>query len=554
MRKGYPCLALTTILSLLLQLLPAPAFSKTLSDRALTLPQRSLWEEEPERRTVNSRHYRAGDYMVAEISAAPIQYQDTSGTWKAVGATLEREVGGGFTGRGGHFSAFFSDQAQGNHITVQVGDGRSIRMGLDEQLPDLAEPHGPGQLGRMSAQAEGRKLRYREAEGRLSYEYEVDDLAVKENIILHRFAGKSSFELPLQLEGLEVRDDGAGGYQLFDAETGSLRATIPPLVVTDGAGQGPPGASQAILPDGEGYRLWIAVDHEWLASPERRYPVVIDPSVVIAPVGADLMMTSIATAGAQGGSVYKSGSLERRTLLKFNLTSIPAGARISTAHLDVARPLATGIPAIEVREIGTEWYQGVATWTSPRGNGSTWTAGGDLGSTVLGNLTAGPVALNDLVQAWVNGTRRNDGVALLYAQNGDPLMLSNPTLQVVYALDVDEPTVAVSGMSSGAVVRSSLPIAITATDGAGGIRRVDLLVDDLPIASEEDPSGAAVTLQLDPRKVSPGDHTLTVAAYDYAGNRGVRIHTGQYGGTGQADSVRSKFCCADPSHGVWNEV
>ncbi len=112
---------------------------------------------------------------------------------------------------------------------------------------------------------------------------------------------------------------------------------------------------------------------------------------------------------------------EVRSLLRFDLSQIPAGSRVLQATLELTLDKSGGASVpIEVRAVRDAWSGSGASWQE-RDAGQPWgTPGGDLELDGVSESTVGPVVgavhawdLRNLVQGWVDGRRPNHGLALV---------------------------------------------------------------------------------------------------------------------------------------------
>ncbi len=186
-------------------------------------------------------------------------------------------------------------------------------------------------------------------------------------------------------------------------------------------------------------------------------------TIVVNPVTATL--TAIADTYLDNGSATTnfgtsatlavSGKPDDATLLKWDLSSIPAGSTLQSAKLSLN---VTGASAntYEIYELKRSWTESQATWKKATSAVNWQTAGADgamdRSTTVLGTVTASAtgilnVTLNAaglaVVQGWVNSPATNFGFVLQDYDNAnkDDLVFSSrestvaanrPQLQVVY--------------------------------------------------------------------------------------------------------------------------
>jgi hypothetical protein len=124
------------------------------------------------------------------------------------------------------------------------------------------------------------------------------------------------------------------------------------------------------------------------------------------------------------------GAGSQRILLGFDMGSIPLGATINSATLQLEATVAGTVMNIEVYELLQSWTEGAgngtpgaASWIE-RSTGNNWTtAGGTHGATAAATLNTGAVGQHSwnvtaLVQAWINGTKTNNGMLIGSSDGG----------------------------------------------------------------------------------------------------------------------------------------
>jgi cysteine-rich repeat protein len=149
-----------------------------------------------------------------------------------------------------------------------------------------------------------------------------------------------------------------------------------------------------------------------------------------------------ATANFGTGKVLEAGAFgpgTRRTLLRFDLSTIPAGASLSTAQLSVRKAQSLGPDTVTLYPITAPWSESTVTWNSFN---DAYDGNSPLGSFVPSQIAAGARATVDILptaQAWAAGAP-NHGV-LLSLPTGRLLMgsaeanaLSQPRLKVCWTV------------------------------------------------------------------------------------------------------------------------
>lgn len=119
--------------------------------------------------------------------------------------------------------------------------------------------------------------------------YDVFTDGVKESIVLNR-APKAApvFRFPVEVEGLSWRTNKDGAFEFFD-NAGTVQFRIPAAFAYDSrGGQDTPGNAYVnvkteLIADAKGLVLVMSPSLAWLTSPQRVYPVVIDPTIQMQP-------------------------------------------------------------------------------------------------------------------------------------------------------------------------------------------------------------------------------------------------------------------------------
>jgi uncharacterized protein DUF6531 len=168
----------------------------------------------------------------------------------------------------------------------------------------------------------------------------------KETLILKSARAPSSFVFELDLQGLTAGLDAEGGVSLRDG-AGVVLLRIPPGYMEDanvGAASGEAKTSHAVayelLTVNGKPALKVSADKAWLADPARKWPVKLDPTVVVPVSATTYIQQGILNTDVSGETQLKSGqspddsSILARSLFKFpDFSSSYLGQRITSANL-----------------------------------------------------------------------------------------------------------------------------------------------------------------------------------------------------------------------------
>ncbi|UYQ60705.1 DNRLRE domain-containing protein [Streptomyces peucetius] len=343
-------------------------------------PKAKRVKELTSRRTPSARFWQLSDGRVeAELSAAPTSYQDpASKSWKSIDTQVRAVRSKGFdfantanTGR----SWFSSDPEKLLRFETPDGD-RSVTLGLQ------------GAGGKLKPEAKGATVTYRGAVNGADLEYRVGPGRVKENIVLaERPDGPVKYTFTLDTEGLTPKARKDGSIAFFGELPNTPVLVIPAPYMTDAkkSASSPYGfeysaaVSQKLTRDGDGWKLTVTPDAKWLAAKERQYPVVVDPTITIAPSpsGSQDTMVLSDSASTNFNSSWKlsvgktSSSAQARSLLKFPLDEIPAGVKVDGARLgvyfDQTHTTGGNDVTIEAHRATGAWDESTATWSNTSG-------------------------------------------------------------------------------------------------------------------------------------------------------------------------------------------
>jgi RHS repeat-associated protein len=164
------------------------------------------------------------------------------------------------------------------------------------------------------------------------------------------------------------------------------------------------------------------------------YPVVIDPTVVVAPTPSQaanvMILSDSATTNYSSSyrlSVGTTPTGVARTLIKFPMPSVPTGTTISSASLnlyyDQDHTTDSNNVTLEAHQATAAWDPTTATWQNANG-----ITGALLGSTTKqANVTSvwNSYSVTSAVQSWINGTSPNYGF-VIKAQNESTLGQGGP--------------------------------------------------------------------------------------------------------------------------------
>ncbi|MDH2387249.1 DNRLRE domain-containing protein [Streptomyces sp. HNM0663] len=364
-----------------------------------------------------------------------VNFLDGKGSWQPIDTVLIRAEPEGprtMTGPGETWETrstqtaiSFADTADADPIVrLGLGDGAALGYSVTGAHPS------PGQ-------ADGSVMTYAGIREDADLEFVAGNESVKETIVLKSKDAPREWRFPLELTGLTASIGDQGGVLFTDAD-GKHRAWTPPGWMEDSnlaenANQGEisSGVTYSLAHEGSRQVLVVKLDEQWLASPDRVFPVRVDPSVksfdstsgtyVQHPYNVNFSTDTILKVGT-----YDRGSHKAASFLRFNgVESTLKNAWVLNASLALyntwsyscnARPVTVHAVTSNWSESTATKYPGPATGPSltsksfahgwrPSGS-SSWACAPKWENLGLGS------AGRALVDDWTHGRKKNYGLAV----------------------------------------------------------------------------------------------------------------------------------------------
>ncbi|HEY8082097.1 MAG TPA: RHS repeat-associated core domain-containing protein [Solirubrobacterales bacterium] len=357
---------------------------------ALPAPQGT---EIPSERTADSRTYELPDgRQEVRIYPGPVNYQDGEGNWRPIGKRLH-EVEGGFANGSNAFDLRLPTQIDAEALRLTV-DGQWVSSRL------LSSQTSAGNIEGDTASYEGSGVES------ASFEYTSLGNGVKESIEVADHSQPTSFDFDLSASAGLTPSLEAGGAIAFRDTDGRVAFVMPPPVMADSAPN--PAVSRAIHyelgEEHEGrWRLTVQPEVDWLAAPERVWPVKIDPTISVGPsldcvIGGKTGQTGWIDCASWGRNNLLIGYTPQlksaedswwRTLLYLETSAIPSTASVDVATFHAyATESAKNTEGIELRKVTKPWTW-KASWARYDGAEHLWsTEGGDYSESLGEVLTA----------------------------------------------------------------------------------------------------------------------------------------------------------------------
>ncbi|MFD9976418.1 LamG-like jellyroll fold domain-containing protein [Streptomyces sp. NPDC059017] len=363
----------------------------------------------------------------------PVNFQRGKSAWEEIDTTLVKPTGTRgmsaaddvwepLSTESGVTFAAFADAAP--LMSMSLADGMAVGYSVD----GVAHTRG---------EVQGSIITYSGLRPSADLELLAGSSSVKEVLVLKDKDAPTDWRFPLELQGVTARLDSQGGVVFVDG-AGDERARMPRGWMEDSklAANANEGAisdkvDYGLIEENGRQILTVSLDKEWLAAPERVFPVRVDPSVtsfnatsgtyVEHPYNTDFSTNSVLKAGTYDGGGHKAAAFLRFTGVETTLRN----AWVLSADLALYNTWSSSCTArpVTVHPITSNWaestttkYPGPATGASlasksfahgwrPEGS-SSWSCGPAWESIKLG------AAGRQLVDEWTHGRKKNYGLAV----------------------------------------------------------------------------------------------------------------------------------------------
>jgi RHS repeat-associated protein len=399
-------------------------------------PPAQVVAELPDLRTATSNTYRLSDGQTeTRLYESPVNYRDEDGKWMPIEEGLTELPSGAVVNGDNSFDVHLPEDLQEAPVRVELPNGWISQQPLGLATDPVA--------------LDGEVATYQAASDSAAFEFTGLANGLKENIELADPSAPATYRYEVESSaGLTPTLTGQGAIDFTDAE-GQIIAEMPAPTMADSAEvQAPSEAISYSLEDlGDGrWRVSVEADPQWLSNPERAWPVRIDPTTEIKQPALDCIIINDGSEAARCGPTqtymiaktnYVSSGTDSiaRSLLRFDLSAIPADASITSATIGLyAASASENVSKVDLYDVNRAWTSDVTwkRWKKKDANkNEPWEKeGGDYGKymptpTSVKTSERGSAAgwwnfssddLRWLVARWKAGSVPNNGVLLKLAE------------------------------------------------------------------------------------------------------------------------------------------
>lgn len=341
--------------------------------------------EVTELREENVKHFLNPDGSYTALAySKPVHRLDENGNWQDLENIMSEETRGNkqayITSDG---RTVFSKKINSTDNEIfTLNDGKySISVSITNEgvknttakLSNHAKKYNPSKFDKIETQYKKLKeidttttLLYKNALSGIDLEYVLSVNDIKENIIVRKLQNEYSYSFIYELNGLLPELEKDGSISLKDKETLEKVYNLPAPYMFDNSGETSQDVEYILIDKGnDTYEIKVVANAEWINSPERELPVVIDPTTVSMGRCDDTYVDSNASNSPLGNQTVMYASSTQVSFMKPYLIELPSNATITQALLNLYYYFPNSnaeTSVVRVFPMTVDWSEDTLTW------------------------------------------------------------------------------------------------------------------------------------------------------------------------------------------------
>ncbi len=245
--------------------------------------------------------------------------------------------------------------------------------------------------------------------------YNSNTNSLKEFIVIKNFSAPNEYFFDYSFNGYYPELTKDNRIMLYNAGTKVAEYELGKLFAVDAAGVYTTDLEYTLEKTGENqYKIGVMLSSDYFQSPERVFPIVIDPSHEVT--GANKTYDSfVSSVNSNNNYVnyyylrtgYESSLGIRRTFIRFVIPDILNNKTVTSAYINI-RKCAEQAPTAKAYKVTSSWSSSTVTWN----NMPSWTTTNCSNTPTAGSNGWYKFYITSIVQSWLNQSSTNFGVML----------------------------------------------------------------------------------------------------------------------------------------------
>lgn len=375
-------------------------------------------------RTANIKQFKNGGGYIAAVYANPVHYKDAQGVWQDIDNTLElhtapdeeskityyenkansfkvrlpssikKDTGISVSYQGHTMTFNLVDDTMESVATVQVPEKKMAKSELLQEAQEKAFSRKYEESQQLKEEAavlvenQNAELTYQGVLHKTDLKYQLGGTKLKETIVLSEPSEKETFSFAMHYTNMVpvVQEFGSVHFYAAGQEEGEPIFVIEAPYMEDSSENDTLSTNIAvsIQPTAYGCVYSLTPDKEWLRSPERVYPVMIDPTLTTSKSATDIQDNHVNQSDPNsnfrttnrmyvGSNLSNSTAYESRAYIRFpriagiTSTTFIAGATMYLNHHPTTAWQSADNLDLRVYDVGNNnWDSATMTWNTQK--------------------------------------------------------------------------------------------------------------------------------------------------------------------------------------------
>lgn len=377
-------------------------------------------------RTAVSKVFSNGDgTFTEEIYPEPIHTEEVPGEWEEISTELiEDPKGESISGEHTELVVDFPTAVEDTYVTIEA-DGQQIKY----ELMEAEGPAGKVAVSTPTIEYNENIIFHREIFPKIDLRSVLFDTSLKEDIILTEPVDFDTFRFQVHTDlAGELLEDGSIEWK--NGKTVVFQTPMPVMVdanIDEKSGEAAQSTdlSFGLEKNETGYLLTLKADPEWLNSPDRVYPIYLDPTTSLPTAADSFVSSAYPTANYDAywdpnhtyynlrAGYYDASTGTQYSYLKQDVGHL-RGATIDSATLNVYTAHSyypTTPTGVWLDTVNANWSPSTVTWNNKPASTALTSTQVYKGQWANFNVTS-------TIQQWAAGTKTNYGFKLHTNGNG----------------------------------------------------------------------------------------------------------------------------------------
>jgi RHS repeat-associated protein len=350
----------------------------------ITKKEGKIIGEVTEKRDRNTKHFIKDDYTYeADVYPYAVHYIK-DGKWEDIDNNLVEAIDDEnapiLQNKVNDFAVKFAKKSDSKKLVRIQKDKYEISWGMDNATAiditvnqDNTDSSLTGNEKQRSLKNIISSVEYLEIQDNVDLQYKLLGDIVKENIIIKDKVDNTKFVFNLNVKNLTPKLQEDNSIIFYDnCETDNVIFKMEAPYMYDASHEESNKVAINLNEEGNGYKLCLTPDNEWLSSSERKFPITIDPPVSTSLVRQDIhdahVCSNYSGTNYENSYILKTGygssSGVNRTYIAFTLPTLSSADLVTDAVIGLYNVSSGSTKQVNVHKVNGAWSSSSITYSN----------------------------------------------------------------------------------------------------------------------------------------------------------------------------------------------